>query len=111
MNIQAKTVARGSDATPATLAARIEHDAARLACDTIPASQAAPGDAVYERFAKAEKALLLSPTRTVEDIALKLEYALNTGLIGGQMGADFEGLDSAMFRDMIVALRNYQTGA
>ena len=67
--------------------------------------------AAFDKLMQAETALLTSPTNTPEDIAAKLDYALKEGLCGDQMTSDMTGLDNAMFRDMIAALRGPITDA
>lgn len=67
--------------------------------------------AAFDQLMQAETALLTSPTNTPEDIAAKLDYALKEGLCGDQMASDMTGLDNAMFRDMIAALRGPITDA
>ncbi|WP_439521090.1 hypothetical protein [Marivita sp.] len=93
----------GSGATPATLAALRDYRAAFNAYDAAPQGEAK--ETAFEALRAREAAFVTSPTVTREDVALKLEFALDEGLIGREYWGELKGLDAAMFKSMIGALR------
>jgi len=99
---------RAATATSAVSAAIANFKAAYRAVEI--ASALVDHSPLYTAVESAERAVLAAPITSPEDIALKLEYALENDVCGDAFGASFEGLDLAMFQGMIDALRGPLAG-
>ena len=108
-------VATGSTAQEATSSKQLSPELAQAVANykrqnaTFSKSARVDEDTAFRDLMEAERAMLEAPTRTVEDVALKLEYAISEHLCGGQFGNDMEGMEDAMFHDLVRTLRRIGT--
>lgn len=64
---------------------------------------------LWKRAEEIERQILASRARSPGGMAAQIEYALEEGLCGDEMGGSFEGLDRKMFEGIAEALRGMAT--
>lgn len=67
-------------------------------------------DALYDRMIEEQKELMQAVPQSLEDVALKLEHALDDDMCGDEFRGSMEGLDRELFEGLITSLRGHLAG-